>query len=141
MIKRIYLKIKTLRKAFIVAILTNAMIGAGDIAVSMLFLTGKMAFLYRISPTFAHEIGATGSFYFLSHGIIKLLLSWNLLHEKLWAYPAAIIFFAVFSVSQIIALFAHFSGFVLILFVVNFVVLTMVWLEYQGVRGILRTKE
>lgn len=140
MMKKMYAKLKTLHRAFVVAILANAAIGCADIAVSVLFLTGKMSFISSIAPNFAHEIQATGTFYFLSHGIIKLLLSWNLLRERLWAYPVAIVFFSIFSVTQLVELFVSFSWFVFILFVVNFGVLIMVSLEYRRVREILRNK-
>ncbi|MEP7162571.1 MAG: DUF2127 domain-containing protein, partial [Candidatus Moraniibacteriota bacterium] len=40
------------------------------------------------------------AFYLLSHGLLKGFLVANLLREKLWAYPAAIVVFGFFIVYQ-----------------------------------------
>ena len=139
--KKLFIKIKNMHKAFVVAVLMNAAVGAADMVVGILFITGAMNFLYNLFPFFAEDIEATGAFYFFSHGIIKLLLSWNLLQAKLWAYPVAIAFFSVFSIYQIIDLLSHFSWFVSILFVVNFAVLIMVIIEYRRIKKILCATE
>jgi len=41
-----------------------------------------------------------GALYLLSHGILKVLIVWALLRNKLWAYPWAILFLLVFIVYQ-----------------------------------------
>ena len=41
------------------------------------------------------------AFYLLSHGIIKAVLVWGLLREKLWAYPASFAVFGLFIAYQL----------------------------------------
>jgi uncharacterized membrane protein len=41
-----------------------------------------------------------GALYLLSHGLIKLVLVWAVLRDRLWAYPWMIAFLAVFIVYQ-----------------------------------------
>ncbi|HVY35687.1 MAG TPA: DUF2127 domain-containing protein [Candidatus Paceibacterota bacterium] len=128
---------KKIHRAFLGAVLMNAAVGCADLIVGVLFITGSIGALVSISPHTAQNIQRIGSFYFFSHGIIKLLLSWNLIKGKLWAYPTAIVFFSVFAIYQIIDLTRHFSFFVFALFIVNAIVLYMVIVEYRRVRAAL----
>ncbi|HEY2003713.1 MAG TPA: DUF2127 domain-containing protein [Candidatus Saccharimonadia bacterium] len=52
----------------------------------------------------AHGLTGTGlwygALYLLSHGILKIVIVWALLRNKLWAYPWAIAFLLVFIVYQ-----------------------------------------
>jgi uncharacterized membrane protein len=41
------------------------------------------------------------AFYLLSHGIVKLVLVYGLLKEKLWAYPASFVVFSAFIAYQL----------------------------------------
>src|SRR5262245_4036836 len=41
------------------------------------------------------------AFYLLSHGVVKSLLVWGLLREKLWAYPASFVVFGLFIAYQL----------------------------------------
>ena len=41
------------------------------------------------------------AFYLLSHGIVKLVLVYGLLKEKLWAYPASFVVFGAFIAYQL----------------------------------------
>ena len=53
----------------------------------------------------AHDLSLSaklfGAIYLLSHGIAKVILAVSLLHNKLWVYPATIIFLAIFIFYQI----------------------------------------
>ena len=41
------------------------------------------------------------AFYLLSHGLVKSVLVWGLLKEKLWAYPASFVVFSLFIAYQL----------------------------------------
>ncbi len=41
------------------------------------------------------------AFYLLSHGMVKAVLVWGLLKEKLWAYPASFVVFSAFIAYQL----------------------------------------
>jgi len=41
------------------------------------------------------------AFYLLSHGLVKSVLVWGLLKEKLWAYPASFVVFGLFIAYQL----------------------------------------
>ncbi len=41
------------------------------------------------------------AFYLLSHGMVKSVLVWGLLKEKLWAYPASFVVFSAFIAYQL----------------------------------------
>ena len=41
------------------------------------------------------------AFYLLSHGLVKAVLVWGLLREKLWAYPASFVVFGAFIAYQL----------------------------------------
>jgi uncharacterized membrane protein len=41
------------------------------------------------------------AFYLLSHGLVKAVLVWGLLKEKLWAYPASFVVFSLFIAYQL----------------------------------------
>lgn len=136
-------------KAFIIIIITNGIIGLGDIFVAIFFIFYKKIFdilyLFFRSNNFIFNklslinIGIENLsnysyylaiLYFLSHGIIKIFLTWALLKKRLWAYPIAIIFFGVFNIYQLISLPVHGSLFDIVLLVINAIVLIFVWAEY-----------
>ena len=41
------------------------------------------------------------AFYLLSHGVVKSVLVWGLLRERLWAYPASFVVFGLFIAYQL----------------------------------------
>jgi uncharacterized membrane protein len=75
-----------------------------------------------------------GSFYLVSHGIIKVGIVISLWKRKLWAYPAAIVFFAVFILYQVYRY--HYSRSIWLVFLTIFDVLIVIltWLEYRRIR-------
>ena len=58
---------------------------------------------YLVASAHAFTIGTQYfiAIYLLIHGIIKIVLVFQLLKKRLWAYPAAIIVFSLFVVYQI----------------------------------------
>jgi uncharacterized membrane protein len=76
-----------------------------------------------------------GSLYLLSHGIIKILLVISLLNRKLWAYPAAIIFFILFIIYQLYRYSFSHSPWMIFLSVFDAAIVVLTWAEYKVIRG------
>lgn len=77
---------------------------------------------------------AFAALYLLSHGIIKLFLVAGLLRDKLWAYPASLSVLGLFIVYQLYR-FTHTHAVGLILLTLfDFVVMYLVWHEYNLIR-------
>jgi len=72
--------------------------------------------------------------YLLSHGVIKAVLVYALLKDKLWAFPWAIGVFAAFGVYQMYRYFIQPSGWLIALTVLDVVVILLTWAEWQRVR-------
>lgn len=79
--------------------------------------------------TFSSEL--YGAFYLLSHGVIKLFLVWGLLRDRLWAYPASMVFLGLFIVYQSYKFVVGHSWFMLALTVFDLFVLVLVAHEYR----------
>ena len=79
------------------------------------------------------------AFYLLSHGLVKIVLVYGLLKEKLWAYPASIVVFGAFIVYQLYRYsFTH--DFVLILLsIFDLFVIALAVHEYRLLRKHLPT--
>ena len=76
--------------------------------------------------------------YLLSHGVIKLLLVWQLLRGRHWAYPVALGVLGALVVYQIYRFsFTHSIGLIL-LTAFDILVLVMIWVEYRGFQHIRR---
>ncbi len=69
--------------------------------------------------------------YLVSHGIVKLFLMWSLLSGRLWAYPTGIAVIGIMNLYQIYHLFRHFSFLLLLATLFNFVIMYLIWREYQ----------
>jgi uncharacterized membrane protein len=72
-----------------------------------------------------------GGVYLLTHGVVKLALVIGLLRDKLWAYPASLLVFALFIVYQVDRYFQTHSLWLLFLTVVDLVIMWLVWHEYR----------
>jgi uncharacterized membrane protein len=57
--------------------------------------------LLRFGQTFSVAQHDFFAFYLLSHGVVKLVLVYGLLKEKLWAYPASFVVFGAFIAYQL----------------------------------------
>jgi uncharacterized membrane protein len=76
-----------------------------------------------------------GSFYLLSHGVIKVFLVISLLQRRLWAYPAAIVFFTAFMLYQIYRYQLTHSLWLIFLTVLDFLVVIFTLLEYRNLKS------
>jgi uncharacterized membrane protein len=72
--------------------------------------------------------------YLLSHGVIKAVLVYALIKDKLWAFPWAIGIFAAFGVYQMYRYFVQPSGWLIALTVLDFIVIVLTWFEWQRVK-------
>lgn len=85
------------------------------------------------SSLFSAKIFA--ALYLFSHGFIKIGLVIALLKNKLWSYPAAIVFLLVFIFYQVYRLTLNFSVALLLLTIFDAVVIWLVWYEYVKVKN------
>jgi uncharacterized membrane protein len=110
----------------------------------ILFLTGHelsrhphdiiAGHLARMARNLSVSTKLFGSFYLLSHGLVKVFLVLSLWRKRLWAYPTAIIFFIVF-ISYEVRRFSHsHSAGLAVLTVLDVLVVCLTWLEYRNVR-------
>lgn len=69
--------------------------------------------------------------YLLSHGLIKVVLVWGLLRDKLWAYPASLAVLALFVVYQSITFLHTHSIALLLLTIFDLSLIWLIWHEYR----------
>ncbi len=75
--------------------------------------------------------------YLASHGLVKLGLVAALLMRKLWAYPLAMVVFALFIAYQVYRYTLTAAPSLVFLTVVDLVVIVLTWHEYRYLRGVL----
>jgi len=71
------------------------------------------------------------SFLFISHGVVKLFLSWGLWRGKLWAFPTAAVIFAGFVVYQFYQLTYVNSIFLWLITIFDILLIVLVVHEYR----------
>lgn len=71
--------------------------------------------------------------YLLSHGLIKVVLMYGLLRNRLWAFPASLAVLALFIAYQSIKWLQTHSILLLLLTIFDLVVIWLIWNEYQRV--------
>lgn len=86
----------------------------------------------------AHNFTASAqffsSFFLLSHGAVKVSLIAALWKSKHWAYPTAIVVFALFTIYQMYRYLLSPSPLLIILSVLDVFVIVLTWLEYRRVK-------
>jgi uncharacterized membrane protein len=88
------------------------------------------AHLLHASERLAHSDPFFASFYLVSHGLVKAMLSILLWMNKLWAYPLAIGVFSAFSVYQVYR-FTHTHSIALVLLTIfDLLIVYLTWEEY-----------
>ncbi|MEY4747711.1 MAG: hypothetical protein RLZZ416_760 [Candidatus Parcubacteria bacterium] len=92
-------------------------------------------FLARHAEQFARyltpEFQLYSALYLLSHGIVKMVLVWGLLRDKLWAYPASIAVLALFILYQVIKIVQNHSIPLIVLTLFDLLVMWLIWHEYR----------
>lgn len=74
------------------------------------------------------------AFYFISHGIIKFFIGYNILKKRYWVYPFALIVFSFFTFYQIYLYIQSWSLWMIGLIAIDIVVAILTYIEYQNVR-------
>ena len=74
------------------------------------------------------------AFYFISHGIIKFFIGYNILKKRYWAYPFALIVFSFFTLYQIYLYIQSGSLWMIGLIIIDIVVAVLTYIEYQSVK-------
>jgi uncharacterized membrane protein len=72
--------------------------------------------------------------YLLSHGVIKAVLVYALIKDKLWAFPIAIAVFSAFGAYQIYRYFVEPSGMLIALTVLDIAVILLTSAEWRTVK-------
>ena len=79
------------------------------------------------------------AFYLLSHGLVKSVLVFGLLREKLWAYPASFAVFGAFIAYQLYRYSYTHETALILLTVFDLFVIALAWHEYRLLRKHLPT--
>lgn len=74
------------------------------------------------------------AFYFISHGIIKFFIWYNILKKRYWAYPFALIVFSFFTFYQVYLYIQSWSLWMIGLIIIDIVVAVLTYIEYQSVK-------
>ena len=73
--------------------------------------------------------------YLAAHGVIKLLVVWALLTNRLWAYPLSMAVLGLFALYQVYRYFNTGSVVMIVLTVFDAVILWLIWHEYRVMRA------
>jgi uncharacterized membrane protein len=76
-----------------------------------------------------------GAVYLLLHGLVKVVLVWAVLRDKLWAYPWMIAFLLVFIAYQGYRLLVAFNWGMVLLTAFDIFIVWLTWHEYRAHRA------
>ncbi len=91
----------------------------------------------HLQPLAAHISPGGETFaalYLLSHGLVKIVLVWGLLRNKVWAYPASLAVLALFVLYQVIKWLGTHSIALLLLTLFDLVLIWLIWHEYRRIQ-------
>jgi uncharacterized membrane protein len=95
-----------------------------------------------VATTLVHWAGAMtvsatlfGAVYLLLHGLVKVVLVWAVLRDKLWAYPWMIAFLLVFIAYQGYQLLVAFTWGMVLLTAFDIFIVWLTWHEYRAHRA------
>ena len=89
--------------------------------------------LEKLTPYLTPHFQLYGALYLLSHGLVKVVLVWGLLKNKLWAYPASLAVLTLFILYQVIKIVQNHSIALTLLTLFDIAVLWLIWHEYQRI--------
>lgn len=96
------------------------------------FIASHLVSFFKELPSSAQLYG---SFYLISHGLIKLFLIYSLLKKKLWAYPLSIGVFVFFIIYQLFRYINTYSVMMLALSIFDTLVIFFIALEYKRIKN------
>ncbi|MEI8135632.1 MAG: DUF2127 domain-containing protein [bacterium] len=91
-------------------------------------------FIKVTAHSFGMNVEMLVAIYLLVNAVIKLLLVYGLLKERLWVFPAACIGFGLMFSLELYRISIHFYWGIFILMCISVFVITMVLLEWKKVR-------
>jgi uncharacterized membrane protein len=94
--------------------------------------------LHMLAGTLSPHAQFVSALYLISHGLIKAVLVYGLLRDKLWAYPASLAVLSLFVAYQVITYLRTYSIALLLLTLFD---LVLMWLIYHEYRHHARTRE
>lgn len=77
-----------------------------------------------------HSVAA----YMLLHGTTKLVVIWLLLTKKLWAYPFAVVVFALFIAYEMYSYMHSLSVLMFMMVIIDIAIVVMIILEYNHLK-------
>lgn len=90
--------------------------------------------LLHLTHNLVGGLQAYAAILLIAHGIVKLSLIVGMVRKKLWAYPAAIIVFVIFIISQLYQLSLQYSLLLWAITVTDVLVVALIAHEYREVR-------
>ncbi|MGN6442098.1 MAG: DUF2127 domain-containing protein, partial [Arthrobacter sp.] len=97
--------------------------------------------LLHMTANLSGSASLFGAVYLLLHGVVKIVLVWAVLKEKLWAYPWMIAFLLVFIAYQLYRISVSFSWGMVLLTAFDIFIVWITWREYRLRRSRGRTPE
>jgi uncharacterized membrane protein len=136
---------KSIHRVFVVSVLAkgaHALIEiAGGLLLYLLSAEAIARWLDEVDPHnwverhFPFSEQSFFAFYLLSHGLVKSILVFGLLREKLWAYPASFVVFGLFIAYQLYLMTSAASVALVALTVFDVFIAWLTYVEYQKLRG------
>jgi len=147
---------KIIRRFFVVSVWLKAIDGVVEIAagIAVLFVGPLMRFanaliqnelledprdlvanyLQHFLPVLVTHADLFALTYLIVHGVVKVFLVVGLLRYKRWAYPSAVVVFALFAAYQLYLYTIAPSAYLIILTALDLVVIGLTWHEYRYVQ-------
>lgn len=86
--------------------------------------------LLHVTGTLNLSVSLFGAAYLLVHGLVKIVLVWAVLKNRLWAYPWMIAFLLIFIAYQSYQIAASFSWGLALLTAFDILIVYLTWQEY-----------
>ncbi|MBU6500226.1 MAG: DUF2127 domain-containing protein [Patescibacteria group bacterium] len=90
--------------------------------------------LLHVTQNLSGGLQTYASIILITHGVVKIFLIAGLLRNKLWAYPAAIVVFIGFIISQLYQLSFQYSLFLWAITIIDVFVVLLIAHEYRHAR-------
>ncbi|QDG89394.1 DUF2127 domain-containing protein [Pseudarthrobacter sp. NIBRBAC000502770] len=87
--------------------------------------------LVHLTANLSGPASLFGAVYLLLHGVVKIVLVWAVLREKLWAYPWMIAFLLVFIAYQVYRISVEFTWGMVLLTAFDIFIVWITWREYR----------
>ena len=93
-----------------------------------------MKYFITMGQNFSISTQHSVATYMLLHGTTKLVVIWLLLKKKLWAYPFAVVVFALFIAYEIYIYIHSLSVLMLMMVIIDITIVVMIILEYKHLK-------